>query len=51
LLLLFWVAFRTPPPADANERLEAVLGGLVDVDVIMGTMPGAIRKAVAASSA
>lgn len=40
---------RTPPAADATERLEAVLGGLVDVDVIMGTMPGAIRKAVAAS--
>jgi hypothetical protein len=43
-------ASRTPPAADATERLEAVLGGLVDVDVIMGTMPGAIRKAVAASS-
>ena len=30
---------RTPPPADPEERLEAILAGLVDVTTIMQTMP------------
>lgn len=44
-------ARSTPPPADTTERLDVVLGSLVDVDTIMSTMPGAIRNAVARSSA
>ena len=37
---------RTPPPADPKARLDIALQSLVDVDLIMQTMPGAIRAAV-----
>ncbi len=39
---------QTPMPADADTRLEVVLKSLVDVELIMTTMPIAIKKAVAA---
>lgn len=40
---------QTPMPADAGERLDVVLKSLVDVDLIMSTMPVAIKKSVAAA--
>jgi hypothetical protein len=36
--------------ADNDARLKALLSGLVDVPVIMQTMPGAIRKAASLAS-
>lgn len=42
---------RVPPSADVGERLDATIKALPDVDVIVQTMPAAIRKAVLAAKA
>jgi hypothetical protein len=42
---------RTPLPSNAEERLRVVLSACVDVPIIMNSLPGAIRTAVAQSRA
>lgn len=45
----FLIYHRTDAPSDPGRRLDVVLSGLVDVQIIMQTMPNAIRAAVSAS--
>lgn len=41
---------RTPAPADDKQRLDIALQSLVDVPIILSTMPDAIRSAVKQSA-
>ena len=41
---------RMPPSGPAQQRLETLLQSLPDVDQVMGSMPNAIRRAIATAA-
>jgi hypothetical protein len=41
---------RWPPSGSPQQRLEALLQSLPDVDQIMGSLPTAIRRAIATAA-
>ena len=42
---------RRPPPADAQQRLREAVNALVDIPIIMRSLPDAIRAAAKQSKA
>lgn len=37
---------QAPPPSDPVARLELLTRSLVDIDLIMGTLPSTIKKSI-----